>query len=398
MHSSGILSKFLEDVCPLMHASRREALFSILSSCLTHERVGVTSLGRGISGNSLEKHRIKRADRLLSNAHLDAEREGIYSALSERVLRGLSQAVILIDWSNLDRSARHFLLRASVAVEGRSITVYEEIHTNATKEKLKTHKQFLKNLKRTLPSDIVPIIVTDAGFRITWFKAVERLGWHWVGRVRGRMKVKQFSQSSWIEGRALAPQRIGKAYNFDEALIGKRNNLECRLVLYKEKPKGRVMLGKFGKRRTWITATRSERAHHEPLLLTTSLTTQHYAAQKIVAMYQSRMQIEESFRDMKCSKYGIGLIEARTYKTNRMRTLVLIATLANTFAWLLGKAAEIQNVQRHFQANSITQKRVLSTVFLGMKVFKQNRLMILYDNFKNAWQEPIKINCKQCVT
>lgn len=39
------------------------------------------------------------------------------------------------------------------------------------------------------PEGCRPILVADAGFRSTWFMQVEAIGWHWVGRIRGRTLV-----------------------------------------------------------------------------------------------------------------------------------------------------------------------------------------------------------------
>jgi hypothetical protein len=41
-----------------------------------------------------------------------------------------------------------------------------------------------------LPAGLMPIIVADAGFRVPFYRAVERHGWRWVGRVRGRDLVR----------------------------------------------------------------------------------------------------------------------------------------------------------------------------------------------------------------
>ena len=65
---------------------------------------------------------------------------------------------------------------ASLAVNGRSVTVYEEVHTLASKDKRRTHRAFLEQLQALLPAGCRPIIVTDAGFRTPWFKQVEALG------------------------------------------------------------------------------------------------------------------------------------------------------------------------------------------------------------------------------
>lgn len=370
-----------------MHKKRLESLESILSSCIRHEQLTVTGLGRGIGSEALEKHNIKRADRLLSNKHLHSELKAIYQDLSKSVMEGIETPVILVDWSNLDSRETHFLLRASIALQGRSITIYEEVHTAETKERRKTHNRFLQNLSKVIPKGATPIIVTDAGFKITWFKEVAKYGWNWVGRIRGRMKVDLAGNSDWIEGRALFPKASSTAKMFDDAVIGKQNNLNCQLVLFKAKPKGRVMLTKFGKRKQGIRAKRAAKAQKEPWLLATSLPNTSYSPKQIVNIYSSRMQIEESFRDMKCSQYGIGLKSSRTYKKERLQVLVVIAALVNAFTWILGKATHNQNSHRQFQANTVKKTNVLSFVFIGLKVFKKTNVKIMYESLIKAWKD-----------
>ena len=69
----------------------------------------------------------------------------------------------MVDGSDLDECKRHFLLRASVPVNGRSLTLYEEVHTLKSKEKPKTPQHFLPTLKSLLPPSGRPILLTDAG-------------------------------------------------------------------------------------------------------------------------------------------------------------------------------------------------------------------------------------------
>ncbi|WP_258000221.1 transposase, partial [Xanthomonas oryzae] len=47
-----------------------------------------------------------------------------------------------------------------------------------------------QQLRALIPDDVRPILVTDAGFRTPWFRAVSAMGWDWVGRLRGRTQVK----------------------------------------------------------------------------------------------------------------------------------------------------------------------------------------------------------------
>lgn len=115
--------------------------------------------------NAKTKHNIKRADRLFSNENLQREGSEVYRQLALVSLRGNKRPIIPIDWSDIDARREFFLLRAAIAVKGRLVTVYEEVHTRATRDTRKTHAAFLNNLKEMLLEGTSPIIVTDAGWR-----------------------------------------------------------------------------------------------------------------------------------------------------------------------------------------------------------------------------------------
>jgi hypothetical protein len=119
--------ELLNSATPQMHALRREAIVAMVSTALDGATLTVTSRGRGIAGDAFEKHRIKRADRLLSNRHLLSERLGLYQTLARRVIGSTTRPLFSVDWSNLDDGKTRYLLRASVAMAGRALTVYEEV-------------------------------------------------------------------------------------------------------------------------------------------------------------------------------------------------------------------------------------------------------------------------------
>jgi hypothetical protein len=48
------------------------------------------------------------------------------------------------------------------------------------------HDRFLERLAALFPPPAAPTIVADAGFKVPFYRTVERLGWRRVGRVRGR--------------------------------------------------------------------------------------------------------------------------------------------------------------------------------------------------------------------
>jgi hypothetical protein len=70
MQARQVLHKLLQTVCSEMHKLRRTALFVNVMAALHGEVLTVTRLGRSITSGAKEKHCIKRADRLLSNPHL----------------------------------------------------------------------------------------------------------------------------------------------------------------------------------------------------------------------------------------------------------------------------------------------------------------------------------------
>ena len=372
-----------------MHRRRLSALGAVVGGALRGGKLNVTALGRSIQSRAKTKHNIKRADRLFSNRHLQSEQITIYTQLTRQALGGATQPVIIVDWSDIDARREFFLLRAALAVKGRSLTLYEEIHTRATREKRRTHAQFLKNLKRILPADCVPIIVTDAGFRTPWFKQVLALGWDYVGRIRNREMVQFAPNAAWIGAKSLYVQANNKPQFLAPASLTRSNPLCCSLVLFKAKPKGRKRLTKMGRHaRSRTSLVNAERAR-EPWLLATSLSMGKMSGSKIVDIYSNRMQIEESFRDLKCPRYGLSLYHNGTYKLQRMKVLVLIASIVATFAWLLGKTARLLNVHRQFQANTTFSAIVLSNVFIGIQIFRNSSIRIPWTDFKNTTRGPI---------
>jgi len=98
----------------------------------------------------------------------------------------------------------------------------------------------------------------------------------------------------------------------------------------------------------------------EPWLLATNIPAESLTSKKLVNLYAKRMQIEESFRDIKSPQYGLGLRHSRTRCPKRFDVLLLIAMLAEWLLRLIGIIAYKHNWQRAFQANTIRNRPVLS--------------------------------------
>ncbi len=386
MQAQQVCHKLLNDIGSIMHQARRRALEAMVMAALSGTRLTVTDLGRSIDSLAKQKHCIKRTDRLLSNTHCHAERQALYAALVQRLIGSRKRPIMIVDWSDMDDCKRHFLLRASLAVEGRAFTLYEEVHTVKTKEKPKTHLDFMTALKGMLADDCQPIIVSDAGFRVPWFKLVASFGWDWIGRVRNRTFVQLENDENWFPGKGLYDKATMTAKALGAAHMAEHNPIACQLVLYKGKPKGRIHKNRLGEKAMNSHSRKHATSAKEPWLLATSLMPCSKLAKKVVALYTLRMQIEESFRDLKSTRFGLSLELHLTYQVERLQILLLIAALALMVAWLMGKATELTEQHWQYQANTVRTRKVLSTIFIGLKMIDDKRTILTARDLIAAWK------------
>jgi len=365
MHALNIVQQLIRLCCPRLHAARLTVLLAAVGAAVRARRLTLTELGRALVGTARPKHDIKRIDRLLGNPHLAAERCELYQGLARRVVGALREPLIVIDWSDLTPNRRWQLLRAAMPIGGRCLTLYEEVHPLAHLGNPRVQQAFLQKLRALLPEAVRPILITDAGFRAPWFKAVNRLGWHWIGRVRNRTYLRPEGAAAWIGCKTLyaaahsRPQRLG-TYE-----VVRSHPLTCHLYLIKRPQKHRIRKSVFGHRVRSNQSLKKARAQREPWLLAASLSLTHLDPAQIVNAYAQRMQIEEAFRDLKCARYGLGFELNLSRSRERLAMLLLIALLSFFVLWLIGQQALARGLQFHYQSNTRRTRPVLSVFNLA---------------------------------
>jgi len=147
MHATELLNTQLYKRCQGIHKIRWMALISTVRACIEGKKLSVTGLGRAMKNTVYEKHNIKRADRLIGNISLNQERSQIHRALAKIIIGREKQPVILVDWSRLSADGEYHLLRTSLPIGGRSLTVHDEVHPERKLSNRKIEKLFLLNLK-----------------------------------------------------------------------------------------------------------------------------------------------------------------------------------------------------------------------------------------------------------
>ena len=89
-----------------------------------------------------------------------------------------------------------------------------------------------------------------------------------------------------------------------------------------------------------------------------------------MAIYATRMQIEETFRDTKSVRLSWSFRHARTRHSQRYAVMLLLAALAGMVLTIIGIAAETKRFHLRFQGNTIRHRRVLSLFQLGTLILR----------------------------
>lgn len=366
MYQLSIIQKTLANK---MHKARLSVLKQMVRACFVAQSLTVTHLGRALDSSKTERGGIKKADRFLSNDKMYEEYPMICNMLISHLISEKSCPWILVDWSKMPHK-KFQVLRAALVANGRSITIYEEVHGEKKLGNAKVHKKFLAKLKELLPMDCCPIIITDAGFGVPWFKDVLNLGWDYVGRIRGN-KYYSLYEDKWLKIQDFKTKYTHSPKYIGTVLLTKQSKFNTDLYVTKEKSKGRHAFNKSGNIKKDSCSKSKSKAANEPLCLVTSLQYKHNMADKVVKIYKTRMQVEEGFRDLKSTKFGFGFEHMMSYKPRRILILLLISMLASFIAYITGRCAEQRNLHLQFQANSIKHIRVLSFFYLGRRIIKK---------------------------
>jgi Transposase DDE domain len=386
MQTQVIVSRLLQCCQGFMHAARWRALRDVATAAVNGQALTLSALALGTQRTTSQRHRIKCVDRLLGNAHLRNEHFEAYKALAQVWLHQLPQLLIVIDWSPISADMHWHLLRASVVVDGRSITVLQEAHPQKHFTARRVHAAFLEALQRLLPaSSKPPILITDAGFRGTWFSLVARQGWHWIGRTRNRDLVRHAKQS-WMPAKQLYNQATGVAQDLGEYEAVRSKPIRCRFALIKKASTGRKNQYPSGKEKNNAAAKHNAQANREPWLLSYSPALAYLGAQAIVKLYAQRMRIEQEFRDTKNVVLGMGLSQSKSSGQARLQALLLIAHIAQLAKRLIGETAKAHQMELALISNNIKKRQTISVITLATRVIACAALLRHLPDIWSAWK------------
>jgi hypothetical protein len=254
----------------------------------------------------------------------------------------------------------------------------------------KAEKHFLRRLASVLPDGVNPILVTDAGFRGPWFRAVEAMGWQWLGRLRNTTYLRTVAVANkpapWESCKAMYQRAKQTPRDLGLMEVARSKPLSAHVVLHAKPPGGRKHRTRQGQPARDSYSRSHAKREREPWLLMASPSLKLNARQ-LVTLYARRMQIELSFRDLKSHRYGQAFEDSLTRKGPRIAVLLLLSALAAFATWLVGMACEASGIDQWLMPFR-AKRRLYSVMRLGREALVRRWLQITLSHLVEQIRKP----------
>lgn len=316
-----------------LHKKLESSIVSSVVGIVEAGALGVSLIGHGLAtAEGIDsKHAIKLVDRLLSNRNLQLEQLDL--PWTRFILGDRREVVIALDWTEYAKDGHHTIAANVITSHGRASplcwkTVKAAELTDGGRRD--AEDILLLRLYAALPNDVDVTIVADRGFGdAALYDFLTRQKWNFVIRFREGIHVRTANSDVAVPASELVAPN-GRARMFKNASITAQNHPIAAVVTMKA----------AGMQDAWCLATTR-----------TDLT-----ARQVVDMYGRRFSIEETFRDTKDPRFGLGLAAIRIKRTDRRDRLILLAALAQALLTLLGAASEATGLDRTLKANTVKRR------------------------------------------
>lgn len=350
-------SLFEED----LHAKRILSLSYAVLGVIHAASLGVHTIGKALAWarGTRGKHGVKQVDRMLSNQGINVWE--LFALWVPYVLGQRDKAVVALDWTDFDADGQTTLVASLVASHGRTTPLVWHTLEKAALEGMRNETEdfVLQRLREVVPEGVGVIVLADRGFGDQKFYALlEQLKFDYVVRFRQCIQVmdehgEKKSAGEWVPETGRALRLVGARVTHDEAPVP-------AVVCVKKK----------GMEEAWCLATSLKEA----------------TAAFVVGLYGKRFRTEETFRDVKDLRFGMGLSWVRVSSPERRDRLLLVSALACGLLTLLGAAGESLGMERYLKCNTV-KTRAYSLFRQGCEYYQaipmmpEDQLMPLMERF-----------------
>lgn len=384
MQPTTVVEKLVTREKSSIHKSRLRAVLFAVRRIITANTVSLPKVARAYPGATTPRSHYKRLDRLISNPRLNAQLPLFWRCLFDRASRAHPWPVILIDRTEV--GDEFHALTVAIPVGGRSLPILWRIFPEGMQNSPQGHQQRFDDSKALLPDDARPIWMTDAIFRGPWFRAVQRFGWAYVGRISW-LGTTFHAEQDGLQQRCgdLVEQACDRVTDLGLlGVYGKDRRVVARGVLgqrYERNPNRKSR--KRTNRDRGVSNKGAMRRSATPWILLTSL--KEPSAEAINDIYALRMRIDELYRDAKNPRLGWALRHVRLHSAQRCEAQLPLAILALAVVMATGQAGENHGFARQYQPNT-AKRRVLSLFVLGEALIQRGDLRRLATKmWRSAW-------------
>lgn len=305
-----------------IHAKRVASLIDGVDGVLHAATLGIRAIGQGLAAAQglVPKHAIKQVDRLLSNTDLD--RESLFRCWVSFVVAERAEIVVNFDWTEFEDSDQSMVVLGMQTGHGRSTAlVWKTVRRSELKDRRNDHEdELLVLLSAVLPEGVRVTVVADRGFADSklFVFLKEELGFDYLIRLRANIYVE--AESGEIRKAAEWVGRGGRMRVLRNARVTAQRTAVPVVVCVQEPAMKDV----------WCLV--SSRAD--------------WTGSQLKQAYGRRFTVEETFRDLKNPRLGLGLKQTVITRTDRRDMLFLLAVLAHALLTLLGKAGQELGMER----------------------------------------------------
>lgn len=324
LHSQRLVEELFEDD---LHARRVLSLANGVTGTLRAATLSVHAIGEGYAEVARTKPRfgVKQVDRFLSNKAIDVAQ--LTPSWASFVIASRKEIVVALDWTDFEKDDHTTLAAYVVTTHGRATPLAWKTVKKSTLagRRNDTEYELIERLHQSISADVRVTLLADRGFGDQKLYALlSTLGWDYVIRFRGAILVEDEAGTrkpadEWVP-------KTGRATMLRQARVtNQRALIPAVVVVHQAKMK-------------------------EPWCLATSLSERK--ASDVVALYGKRFTIEETFRDAKDLRFGMGLSATHIRDAGRRDRLLLLAAIAHALLTLLGAASEKTGMDAYLKVNT----------------------------------------------
>jgi len=340
-----------------LHARRVLSLANSVVGVVDAAVLSIHAIGRGYAQATGKnwKHGVKQTDRMLGNAGIDVWM--LFSSWVKFVVGDRKEIVVALDWTEFDADDHTTLAGYLVTNHGRATPLIWMTVRKSTLEGKRNEYEYrvIERLHECLAEGVQITVLADRGFGDQkLYRLLQTLGWDFIIRFRGVIQVEDADgtrkpASEWVPANGRATMIRG-----------------ARVTRTKAEVPAVVVVHARDMKEAWCLAT----------------TLSERKAADVVKLYGRRFTIEETFRDQKDLRFGLGLSATHIGRTDRRDRLLLLAAIAQALLTLLGAAGEACGLDRMMKSNT-SKKRQLSLLNQGINLYaaipnmKEDRLALL---------------------